>query len=388
VLIKNEGGVLPFARPTKKVLVAGSLAAKENTGDHGSSRVYAPWVVTPLEGIAKYLGEGVEVVHCDATALDRAKAIAAEADCVIIVAGNDYNDEGEYIVMDDIVEGEHPVVTGIKNQGNPLKALLVKSMIGKMFESYTTDDGSAVGGDRADLSLKPSEVRMVQELAGINPNTVVTLVCGSTIMTSEWDEETPAILYGWYSGMEGGTALARVLFGDVSPSGKLPFTIPEREDDLPYFSSTDLEIEYDLYHGYTLLDRKGVAPKYPFGHGLSYTSFSVGNLAVSATPEGFEAEVTVTNTGDRAGAEVVQLYMGKPDSVVERPVKLLKGFAKVRLEPGSSERVRLAVNRDELSYYSNETLQWVFEPGTYRVYLGTSSDERSLEQADVVVEGG
>ncbi|MFW5683639.1 MAG: beta-glucosidase family protein [Spirochaetota bacterium] len=387
VLIKNEGAVLPLARPTKRVLVAGSLAAKENTGDHGSSRVYAPWVVSPLDGIRKYLGDGVEVVHCDENDLERAKQIAADADCVIIVAGNDYNDEGEYIVMDDIVEGEHPVVTGIRNQGNPLKALLVKSMIGKMFESYTSDDGSAVGGDRASLALKPAEVSMIQELGGINANTVVTLVGGSVIMTSGWDEKVPAILYGWYSGMEGGTALARVLFGDVSPSGKLPFTIPEREEDLPYFSSTDLEIEYDLYHGYTLLDRKGIAPAYPFGHGLSYTSFSLGDLALTATETGFEARVTVTNTGGRSGAEVVQLYVGKPDSLVERQLKLLKGFTKVRLEPGASQTVTIPVDRDELAYYSNETLQWVFEPGTYRVFVGTSSNESSLEQAEVTVQG-
>ncbi len=388
VLMKNEGSVLPFTRPKKKVLVAGSLAAKPNTGDHGSSRVYAPYVVTPLDGIKTYLGDSVEVVHCDETELERAKQLAAEADCVIIVAGNDFNDEGEYIVMGDIVQGENPIVTGTRNQGMPAKAWLLKRMMARMFGSWETAEGEAVGGDRENLSLKDSEIRMIEELGGANPNTVVALVGGSAIMTAGWGDRVPAILYGWYSGMEGGTALARVLFGEVSPSGKLPFTIPASEDDLAYFSSTDLEIEYDRYHGYTLLEKKGVAPAYPFGHGLSYTSFSFDDLRVSSEGNALRATVRVTNSGAAEGAEVVQLYVGAPDSGVDRPSKLLKGFQKVWLKPGESRDVTITVDAAELAHFSEEAAGWVFEPGTYRVLVGPSSDEGQLVSGEVLLSEG
>ncbi|MFW5776582.1 MAG: beta-glucosidase family protein [Spirochaetota bacterium] len=386
VLLKNDRGVLPFARDVSKVLVVGSLAAKENTGDRGSSWVRAPYVVTPLDGVRGYLGDAVEVSHCDESELDRAKELARVADCVIIVAGNDCNDEGEYLAMDDIVEGEHPIVTGLKNQRMPLRAALVKAMIRKMFSQEGSGMGDALGGDRSSLSLKQSQIRAIREIGPLNPNTVVTLVGGSAIVTSEWDGEVPAIVYAGYAGMEGGTALARLLFGEVSPAGKLPFTVPQQEDDLPYFSSTDLEVDYDRYHGYTMLDRDGVRPAYAFGHGLSYTSFRLDGLAISPSGQGLAATLTVSNTGDRAGAEVVQLYVGMPGSLVDRPTKLLKGFARVELEPGETQTVRIEVPRDELRYYSEESAQWVFEPGTYRVYVGTSSADADLKALDVTLD--
>jgi len=387
VLMKNTGSVLPFTRPKSKVLVAGSLAVKPNTGDHGSSRVYAPYVVTPLEGIRSYLGDSVEVVHCDETDLERARQLAVEADCVVIVAGNDFNDEGEYIVMGDIVAGENPIVTGTRNQGMPVKAWLLKKMMARMFGSWETAEGEAVGGDRRSLSLRSSEIRMIQEIGQVNPNTVVILVGGSAIMTTEWDDEVPAILYAWYAGMEGGAAIARVLFGDVSPSGKLPFTIPASEDDLAYFSSTDLEIEYDRYHGYTLLENNGVAPAYPFGHGLSYTSFAFDDLRLAAAGDGLQATIRVTNSGATKGAEVVQLYVGAPDSGVDRASKLLKGFQKVWLEPGESRDVTIEVDTAELSYFDESTGDWAFESGTYRVFVGPSSDAGQLVSGEVVVSG-
>lgn len=383
VLIKNEPAVLPFDRDARTVLVMGDLAAKENTGDRGSSWVRAPYVVTPLEGIRSYLGPEAEVTHCGTDEVDRARRLAADADCVIIVAGNDYNDEGEYLVMDDIVEGEHPIVTGLKNQRMPLRAMLVKAMIRKMFSADGAGTGEALGGDRTSLSLKESEMGMIREVGPVNPNTVVTLVGGSTIVTGEWDDAVPAIVYGWYAGMEGGAALARLLFGEVSPSGKLPFTVPASEDDLPPFSSSDLEVEYGRYHGYTLLERDGVRPAYAFGHGLSYTTFRQDDLRVEPAADGILVSLTVTNAGDRRGGEVVQVYAGMPDSRVDRPTKLLKGFHKVYLAPGASEAVSIRVPKEELAYYSEETSQWVFEPGVYRVWVGTSSSDDRLTDRDV-----
>ncbi|PKO05739.1 MAG: hypothetical protein CVU41_09945 [Chloroflexi bacterium HGW-Chloroflexi-3] len=138
------------------------------------------------------------------------------------------------------------------------------------------------------------------------------------IMLDEWAKNIPGILYSWYAGMEGGTALAHILFGEFNPSGKLPFSIPASVEHLPYFSSTDKEITYDLYHGYTLLDKNGHQPAYPFGFGLSYTRFVYSDLSVFMKDDRLEVSVTVCNTGERDGEEAVQVYVGKPDSKVER----------------------------------------------------------------------
>jgi beta-glucosidase len=147
-----------------------------------------------------------------------------------------------------------------------------------------------------------------------------------------WAEKVPAILYSWYGGTEGCNALCRVLFGDVNPSGKLPFTIPLSADQLPYFSSTDREISYDLYHGYTLADKKGYQPSFPFGFGLSYTTFQYSNLRLTAkeipTEGDLYVSVDVSNTGSCSGEEVVQLYIGFPSANVDRPIKLLRDFVK------------------------------------------------------------
>jgi beta-glucosidase len=386
VLIKNDAHALPLPGNPRRILVVGSLAAKENTGDHGSSRVYAPYVVTPLEGIRRYL-EGqaatvAEVLHCEDHEIDRARELAGQVDAVVIVAGNDYNDEGEFVVPES-VEGEHPLVTGTRNQGMLLKTLLVKAIVKRLGASYTSDSGEAVGGDRQNLGLKEEQLAMIRAVGGINPHTVVALVGGSMIIPTGWGDAVPAVLYGWYAGMEGGTALARILFGEVSPEGKLPFTVPQREEDLPFFSFTDREIEYDRYHGYTLLDARGIEPAYPFGFGLSYTSFALSGLDVQAVPPAISASVTVENTGDRPGAEVVQLYIGKPDSAVDRAEKLLKAFAKVRLDPGESRRLTLTVPRRELAFYDPDQDDWIVEPGNYRVHLGTSSATSALQTRDV-----
>ena len=173
-----------------------------------------------------------------------------------------------------------------------------------------SDNGSPVGGDRKSLSLKPEQARLIQEVGGINPNTVVCLVCGSMIMIDAWAEQVPAVLYSWYAGMEGGNALPRILFGDVNPSGKLPFTIPTDVSHLPYFSSSDKEITYDLYHGYTLLDKNRQPPAYPFGFGLSYTTFQYNDVSVEQNGETLEVSVRVTNTGDGMGKKSSRCMWG------------------------------------------------------------------------------
>lgn len=387
VLIKNEGPALPFAKSVKRVLVLGKLAAQENTGDHGSSRVYAPYVVTALEGLKKYLGPGVEILHRDETQLAEAQQLAGEVDCVVIIAGNDFNDEGEYVSPGGMEEMLKPIITGYRNMGKPFKAALLKRQAKSIAAGAQSPVGLAPGGDRQNLSLKPEQVALIQAVAGINPSTVVCLVCGSMVMIDEWAENVPAILYSWYSGMEGGTALARLLFGDVNPSGKLPFSIPASVEHLPYFSSTDQTITYDLYHGYTLLDHKGLKPAYPFGFGLSYTIYAYRNVHVARNAQHLEVTVEVSNTGARDGEEIVQVYVGMENSRVERQKKLLKGFEKVAIPAGGTAQVKIAIPLDELRYYDAQAKQWRLEPGVYRVMVGPSSDDATLLETSIEITG-
>ncbi len=385
VLIKNDNATLPFTKAPKKILVVGKLAKKKNTGDYGSSRIYAPYVVSPLEGLKNYFGETAEIIHCNEDELDEAKAHAADADCVIIVAGNDARDEGEHV--DPGSSGGvsmNIVVEGTRNQGQWLKSKLINFILNRgKSKSYT--GGGAVGGDRQNLSLKRQEIDAIKAIAPLNANCVVTLIGGSMIMTKEWDADVPAILYGWYAGMEGGNALARVLFGDVNPSGKLPFTIPHSADDLPYFSSTDEEITYDLYHGYSLLDKNGTAPAYAFGHGLSYSSFAMSNLTASKGADAITLNVTVQNTGDRAGAEVAQAYVSAPGKAVERQKKLLKAFQKVWLEAGETQAITLTIPVEELRYYCLDDKTWKTESGGHTITVGNSAADENALTASVTL---
>ncbi|MBK8023093.1 MAG: glycoside hydrolase family 3 C-terminal domain-containing protein [Chloroflexi bacterium] len=375
VLIKNEKGVLPFRNTVKRILVAGALGNKANTGDVGSSNISAPYVVTPLEGLRSYFGEQAEIVFCDESELEKAADEAAKADCVIITVGNDKYDEGEFISAEPNSDFsfDEAVMRGYQNMGMSL------SDFGGQMPG--TDD--AKGGDRVSLSLKSAQIELIKRIGSVNPNTVVVLIGGGMIMTKEWEDVVPAILYGWYSGMEGGNALPRVLFGDVNPSGKLPFTIPQDQSHLPYFSNTDTEITYDLYHGYSYLDKNGYAPAYPFGFGLSYTAWKLGEPELVKQDNHVAVTIDVRNAGDVAGAEVVQVYVGMKHSSVERQKKLLKGFKKVHLEPAQSASVTIAVDLDELRYFSNEQRKWVFEPGIYSFHVGSSSDEAALQVKEI-----
>jgi beta-glucosidase len=191
--------------------------------------------------------------------------------------------------------------------------------------------------------------------------------------------------------MEGGHALARVLFGDVNPSGKMPLTTPKDEAQLPFFDEFADSIEYGPYHGYTLFDKQGTEPAFPFGHGLSYTTFEYKNLRVVTPVVGVDGRVEVTvdvsNTGPRAGDEVVQLYVGFAGASVDRPVKLLRGFAKVALAPGETKTVPLSVAVGDLAWFDAGTKAWRVDEMTYGIFVGPSSRDADLLKGSVTVAG-
>jgi beta-glucosidase len=349
VLLKNDENVLPLNKKSiKKLVVVGSLASEINTGDHGSSYVKPPYVVTHLEGIQNALGQDVDVQHYDDSNVQAAMSAVEDADAVIIVAGYRYNDEGEYVINDPSKEGAR----------------------------------AKEGGDRESLRLKPEDQKMILEMSEAHPRCIVALVGGSAIVMEQWKESVPSILMTWYAGMEGGTALANILFGDVNPSGKLPFTIPKDEKQLPLFEPFTKQVLYEYYHGYTLFDKEQLEPAYPFGFGLSYTEFTYKNMNIIdpelSGEEVLKAEIEVSNSGSRTGEEVVQLYVGFKNSRVDRPVKLLRGFHKVELHPGETAQVKFEFPMEDLAWYNPETGQWEIEEMEYELYLGSSSAEADL----------
>ena len=303
--------------------------------------VRPPYVITPLAGIREAVPGHCEVTYNDGKSVDRAVHAARGADAAIIVVGYTHKEEGEYIFLK--------------------------------------------GGDRDALTLKPHDERLVLRIAAENPRTVVVLVCGSAVITEAWRQKVPAILVAWYPGMEGGNALADVLFGRTNPSGKLPCVFPKSEDQLPFFDKRARSIEYGYFHGYRLLDREGHEPAFPFGFGLSYTTCSYRDLQLDHESIGQEgmlrASVEITNTGNLAGEEVVQLYVGCEGSRLHRPVKELKGFEKVHLAPGEVKRVQFALAASRLAWYDEQARGWHVEPIDYIVYAGPSSRSQELLSA-------
>jgi len=350
VLLKNADGFLPFDKSRqKKVAVIGRLANVANIGEmKGSSHVYPPYVVTPLEGIREKLGNAVEVAYSEGEDEDSWRNAVRDADAVVIVAGLTSDDEGEYI----------------------------------------PHWSSGCGGDRLDLGLKHRDVDMISAIAGVNPNVAVVMQGGGAIMTDPWDEKVRAVLMTWYPGMEGGSALADILYGDYNPSGKLPLTIPRTYGQLPHFERDTEKITYDFYHGYFLADQKAYHVAYPFGFGMSYTTFKYSDLNV-VTPvtidknSDIHVSVSVENTGRVAGEEVVQIYAGYEGSSVPRHVKDLKGFGRVRLEPGEKKTFSYTIKARDFAYYSVERKKWAVEKIDYLIHVGASSKQEDLMTARI-----
>ena len=245
VLLKNDGAVLPLDKAKiKRLAVVGSLAAADNTGDHGSSNVTPPYYTPALKGLRDYLGEGA-VLYADGSDLAEVARIAKQADAVVVVAGAAWSEVGEYISTPD----------GMKPSG-PAQKLPVKIKLPFLKPLEMS------GGDLVPLSLKSRDLAVIQAASNANPKCIVALVGGSVYTMEEWKKDVPSILMAWYFGMEGGHALARVLFGDVNPSGKMPLTTPKDESQLPFFDEFADKIEYGPYHGYTLLDKKGRSPRF------------------------------------------------------------------------------------------------------------------------------
>ena len=242
------------------------------------------------------------------------------------------------------------------------------------------------GSDRRDLKLPGGQDELLQKIVQANPKTVVVFNGGGAVEMGSWLSKTPAVLYAWYGGLEGGNALAHVLFGDVNPSGKLPCTFPKRLMDSPAhalnaYPGTNGTVTYveGLLVGYRWFDAKNIEPLFPFGFGLSYTTFEYWGLKLVPGETGVTAEFEIKNTGAVAGAEVAQLYVHPEKPGVPRPEKELKGFKKVFLKAGETQTVSIPLNRGAFAFYSPEQKSWVAEKGDFKILVGGSARDLALQ---------
>jgi beta-glucosidase len=318
------------------------LADADNTGDHGSSRVFPPYVVTPVQGLrAALAGSGVEVRHYAGRSLRRAKSLASRADAVLVVAGCGPYDEGEYLL--------------------PLPL------------------GCGLGGDRTSLELHARDARLIAAAAPLAPRSAVVLIGGSAILVEPWREKVHAILYAFYPGMEGGTAIARTLLGQSNPGGKLPFCVPTSARHLPHFDRFARTCEYDMLHGYTKLDAEGNDARFAFGHGLSYTRFALSQARAERDRTTVRVAARLDNVGHVDGDEVLQLYVAVLRSALARPPKLLRAFKRVHLGAGASCDIMLSFPLDKLRVYDERARAWHHDPGAlFQLLLGTSASKHHL----------
>ena len=358
VLLKNDGSLLPL--DTKKIhsiAVIGPNALVARTGGGGSSMVRPKSAVSPLDEIKKRAGSAIQVTSAlgvgmegenpaedtpEARAKDLKEATdaAAKADVAVVVVGR-YN----------------------KNES----------------ESF----------DVKTMDLPAGQDELIAAVEKANPHTVVVLNTGDAVTMTKWLDSTPTLLDMWYGGQEGGNALAAVLFGDANPSGKLPVTLPKKFEDSPAaknYPGENLVVNYaeGIYVGYRYFDTKNVEPQFPFGFGLSYTKFEYSGLKVPQILNGdrnwlLSVSVNVRNTGSRAGAEVVQLYIHDGHSKIDRPVHELKAFGRIELKAGESQTVNFRLDRSAFAYWSPTAKQWTLDPGTFEIQVGSSSRDIRLK---------
>ncbi len=280
------------------------------------------------------------------------------------------------------VPGQHSLIADAAQLAAASDAAIVFAGLSNLFEGG--------GNDRKSLALPQGQDELISAVAKANANTIVVLINGTPV-AMPWLDDVPAVLEAYYPGQEGGSAIVRVLFGDVNPSGKLPETFPKRLEDNPshgFFPGKKRSVSYGegIYVGYRHYDTRGIEPLFPFGHGLSYTQFQYSNLRIEQNPNAnVRVTVDVKNTGKVAGAETVQLYVRDIEASVDRPAKELKGFVKLELLPGQTKQAQLFLNRDAFAFFSPTQKRWVVEPGQFELLIASSSRDIRLA-GKIVVE--
>ena len=391
VLLKNQGGVLPLSKDIKKIAVIGQNAVLKTQSGGVGAGVKALYEITPLQGIQKRAGNSIEVVYAPGYKNFPGRRWGPAPTTV-----------------------DPLVATAIDEPADP--ALLAEAVAAAqdadvvIFFGGTNKSIETEGSDRRDIKLPVGQETVVQALYEANPNLVTVLISGGPCDLQVLDQYSPAIVQGWWNGTEGGTALAEVLFGDIAPSGKLPFTFPVKLEDSPAFAlgnfpnadPTGGDLFTERYRqdmagqqggrraqrpspeskytegslvGYRWFDTKNVPVMYAFGHGLSYVDFAYGPMNVSAKKKAVKVTFNLTNNGSMPAEEVVQLYVRRIGSKVEWPAKELKAFDRISLDAGETKTVTLEIPVDDLRYWNVDTNSWALEHGQIELLLGSASDD-------------
>jgi beta-glucosidase len=344
ILLKNENSILPLSKAINNIGIIGPSAAIARLDGYGSSMVTPPYSVSPLEGIQKkinpsniYYSKGCDIYSNDTSYFQEAREIAKKVNTIIFVGG-----------LDETMEGE----------------------------------GFGIGGDRKNntVELPSNQQNLINEIAKVNPNIIIILKSGGVCAISQCIQNIKGLIYAFYPGMEGGNALADVLFGDINPSGKMPVTMPKNNIQMPVWND-DFNDDYNC--GYFYYDQLNLKPEFAFGFGLSYTSFKISNLKTNkleySLGEEVKIEVDVTNIGQRSGEEVIQLYCSNKNKKNWAPIKELRGFEKVSLKPNETKTISFILRNEELYSYDEEKEVYNIIPGTYEIAVGNSSDSLPLK---------
>ena len=366
VLLKNQNNLLPLDFSSiKSLAVIGDNATRKHSNGGLSSEIKAVYEVTPLGALRAKWGDKVDIRF----------AQGYEKLSTFVEGSNNGQSSGTF--SSKTQESDALLKEAVEVARTSDVALLVCGLN----HDYDTESF-----DRLNIDIPYGQGELIQEVVKANPRTIVVMIAGSPLNMAAVDICSPAIVWAWFNGMEGGNALVDVLSGKVNPSGKMPFTTPVSLDQSPAhalgnFPGRDLKVNYeeDILVGYRWFDTKGLPVVYPFGYGLSYTTFDYSNLNTDKETydqaDTIQATFTLTNTGDREGAEVAQLYVSDPVCSVMRPVKELKGFKKVFLKPGESRRITLDIPVSSLAFYSEAQSQFVVEPGEFILQLGASASD-------------
>jgi beta-glucosidase len=372
VLLQNRDNLLPLdPAKVRSIAVIGENAVLEFAPGGNAAGVKAFHEVTALEGILARVGKITNVTY----SLGYRQAL--------IRFSRERDSAGVRKMQITEPTAEERAALEERAIAAAKQADIVIFVAGLTHQATGDDEGT----DRVNLSLTVRQDELIAKIVAANPRTIVTLISGSPV-TMPWLKDIPAVVQSWYAGSEGGHALAAVLFGDVNPSGKLPCTYPRALPDVPAHQSSPRTfpggngtVHYDegLLVGYRWFDTKKVEPLFPFGFGLSYTTFAYANVTVTGDGSATAVvECDVTNTGKREGAEVVEIYVAPKAPTVERPEKELKGFTKVSLKPGETKRVKVPLNGRSFAYYDPAKKAWIAAAGQYGVLVGASSRDIRL----------
>ena len=372
ILLKNEENVLPLKeKEIKTIAVIGENADIKHSTGGGSAEIKALYEITPLLGLKMKLGGNTEVKYARGythneeereKVLKEAVDLAKNSDAVIFVGGLKHTKENFELYQNALHSNKEEDVVNIDSEGN----------------------------DKTDMTLPYKQDEVIHELLKVNKNTVVVISTGSPVDMSSFASDAKAIIQTSYNGMEGGLALAEVIFGDVNPSGKLPYTVPVKLEDSPAhclgeFPGTDkVRYDEDIFVGYRYFSSYNVKSLFAFGHGLSYTNFKYDDLNVEVNELEDDVNVTVslklTNVGEVAGAEVVQVYINDEEASVKRPNIELKGFEKIHLDPKETKIVKINLNKKDFAFYNEEQRSWTLESGKFNILVGSSSDNILLKE--------